>query len=222
MQIHLVRHGEVANPNHIVYGDLDGFDLSPLGVRQANAAAAYLADRPIGTVVTSPLARAVQTATAIARRHGSEPILDPRLVETRQFPHWTGRRWSDIAIDHRDELDRYLEDATTVVGGHEDIHDVARRVGAAIVEHGSQLATDRELVVVGHQDPTQAARLDLTGRSLATLRHEPPVHAAVITLEGSDATGWTEVGIVIPDLGDDAPACPQRTGRRPTADTGKR
>ena len=197
MQIHLVRHGEVANPNHVVYGDLDGFDLSPLGVRQAHAAAAYLADRPIGTVITSPLARAIQTATAIARRHGSDPIPDARLIETRQFPHWTGHRWSDVAVDHRDELARYLEDATSIGSGHETIHDVARRVGDAIADHAASLGDGQELVVVGHQDPTQAIRLHLTGRSLSSLRHEPPGHAAVITLT-QDGAMWTEVGVVVP------------------------
>ena len=63
--VYLVRHGEVANPNHVVYADLPGFNLSPLGVRQAHAAGRHLARRPIDAVVTSPLARAVQTATAI-------------------------------------------------------------------------------------------------------------------------------------------------------------
>ena len=33
--VHLVRHGEAFNPNHVVYADLPGFNLSPTGGLQA-------------------------------------------------------------------------------------------------------------------------------------------------------------------------------------------
>ena len=46
--LHLVRHGEVENPDHVVYADLAGFGLSGRGVSQAEAAADYLAPAPGG------------------------------------------------------------------------------------------------------------------------------------------------------------------------------
>ena len=41
-QIHLVRHGEVHNPDHVLYGRLEGFGLSELGHRMAASSAAML------------------------------------------------------------------------------------------------------------------------------------------------------------------------------------
>ncbi|MDK1018066.1 MAG: histidine phosphatase family protein [Actinomycetota bacterium] len=187
--VYLTRHGEVANPNHVVYGDLPGFHLSPTGVLQAHRCAEHLSNKEIDAVITSPLDRAVQTATAVARRHGITPQIDLRLTEARQFPHWTGHRWDTVAELFRFEFASYLHDASRA-GGHETLDAVALRMGEAIKE---QLANGRRrIVVVGHQDPTQAIRLTLTGGSLADLRREPPAHAEVITLSSRDQQRWSE------------------------------
>lgn len=192
MIVHLLRHGEVANPNHVVYGDLDGFNLSATGVRQAHAAARWLGDRPVGRVITSPLARAVQTATAVAIVHDLLPILDHRLVETRQFPDWTGLRWDEVRSRYPVELASYIEDASTAPVGDESIEDVADRIEAAVEAQRERLDPTQELVCVSHQDPTQAVRLRLTGRDLSTLRVHPPPHASVITLESQLDGSWLE------------------------------
>jgi broad specificity phosphatase PhoE len=185
--IHLVRHGEVANPNHVVYADLPGFNLSPLGVRQAHAAAAHLANHSIDAVITSPLARAIQTATAIARRHDLEPIVVAALTETGQYPHWTGHTWEDLASLFPGQLAGYLDDASTLDDAHETVAEVADRIiGAALSMPVSTL------VVVGHQDPLQAARLRLVGRPLGELLVDPPSHGSVLTLVSSDGATWQE------------------------------
>ena len=193
--IHLVRHAEVANPNHVVYADLPGFNLSAKGVLQAHAAARRLADETVDLVLTSPLARAVQTATAIARRHDLEPVREPRLVESGQYPAWTGERWDDITKLFPGQLATYLEDATAMEDVEESIHDIASRVVAAIED--ALVTGIHAIVVVGHQDPTQAARLLLTGRPLGPLRVDPPDHASVVTLVGGPP--WTESAYWAPD-----------------------
>ncbi|MDD1561445.1 histidine phosphatase family protein, partial [Bradyrhizobium sp. WBAH23] len=43
--VHLLRHGEVHNPEHVVYGRLPDYHLSEKGARMAEAAAADLAQR---------------------------------------------------------------------------------------------------------------------------------------------------------------------------------
>ena len=194
--VHLVRHGVVSNPNHVVYADLDGFNLSPLGVRQAHAAARRLAHEPVDLVLSSPLARARQTATAIARGHGIDVTVDPRLTETGQYPAWTGRRWDELDDLFPGQVARYLEDASRLDDAEERLEDVAARVVAVI---DAALATGHEaIVVVGHQDPTQATRLSMTGRPLSSLRIDPPPHCSVITLEPKPAdtspTSWRELG----------------------------
>ena len=42
--VHLLRHGEVDNPERVLYGTLPGFRLSDLGVAQAKLAAGRTAD----------------------------------------------------------------------------------------------------------------------------------------------------------------------------------
>lgn len=60
--ITFVRHGQVYNPQRVVYGRLPGFPLSELGEWQAQAAAEALRDVPLAAIFSSPLLRAQQTA----------------------------------------------------------------------------------------------------------------------------------------------------------------
>ncbi|MFB0944461.1 MAG: histidine phosphatase family protein, partial [Candidatus Nanopelagicales bacterium] len=60
--VHLLRHGEVYNPQGVLYGRLPGYFLSDLGRKMADRAASALANRDIATVISSPMERAQQTA----------------------------------------------------------------------------------------------------------------------------------------------------------------
>src|SRR5579859_8069121 len=79
--VHLVRHGEVANPGGILYGRLPGYHLSENGQMMAKAAAEFLAGRDVTVLRTSPLDRAVETAGPIAAQLGLEIETDERLIE---------------------------------------------------------------------------------------------------------------------------------------------
>src|SRR4051812_23726732 len=79
--VHLLRHGEVHNPDGVLYGRMPGFRLSALGVAQAEVAAQFLAERPIGYLASSPLQRAQETAVPIAAATGLEVATDERLIE---------------------------------------------------------------------------------------------------------------------------------------------
>jgi len=186
--LHLVRHGEVHNPNHVVYGDLPGFNLSATGVAQAHAAAEHLAGAPITKVVASPLARAFQTASAIASRHGLSPIRVGRLVESRQYPEWTGGRWEEVHERFADQIGRYLTDATTLHDAEESVGAIVRRYMSAITEAVAE--TTGDLVVVGHQDPIHATILHLRGGALSALRVNPPEHASVTTFSRAIGGTW--------------------------------
>jgi len=79
--VHLLRHGEVHNPDKVLYGRLPGYRLSGDGERMARDAARFLADRPIGYLVSSPLERALQTAQPIAEASGLAVHADDDLIE---------------------------------------------------------------------------------------------------------------------------------------------
>ncbi|MDS1271907.1 histidine phosphatase family protein [Lipingzhangella sp. LS1_29] len=80
--VHLLRHGEVYNPQQVLYGRLPGYHLSDRGRAMAELAAKWLADRDTVTAVySSPLERAQETAQPVADAAGVTPRLDERLIE---------------------------------------------------------------------------------------------------------------------------------------------
>ncbi len=185
----LIRHGEVSNPDHVVYGDLEGFHLSPLGVRQAHETAAHIATEDIDAIVCSPLDRARETATAVARHHKVDVTVDRRLIESGQFPHWTGHRWEEIPHLFPGEFESYLESADTA-GEHETLAEVASRVISVVDELADSGALC--IAIVSHQDPVQAARITLLGQDLSRLRVNPPGHADVVTMTRGDRLSWRQ------------------------------
>ena len=92
--VHVMRHGEVHNPDRILYGRKPGFYLSERGRAQAQAVADALADHDIVAVVASPLERAQQTAAPIAAQPsgggtlsiGKTPPSAWRLPRSRNIP----------------------------------------------------------------------------------------------------------------------------------------
>jgi broad specificity phosphatase PhoE len=79
--VHVIRHGEVYNPDKVLYGRLPGFRLSEFGAAQAEKTAAALEGRDITYLVSSPLERAIQTATPLAEALGLPIERDERLIE---------------------------------------------------------------------------------------------------------------------------------------------
>ena len=195
--VHLVRHGEVENPDHIVYADLQQFSLSAVGKAQVRATADYLADRPIRLVCSSPLTRAIQTASAIAAPHQLEPLIVDRLTEFGLSIRWRGLRWEELPQKFPGELEAYMAHPDDLPFSPESLDEMAARMEEAMRNlrvghpHG-------ELVVVSHQDPIQAARLALTERGWSSFGAGKPGHAEVITLQ--PGTPWREVSSWSPQI----------------------
>ena len=199
-RLHLVRHGEVHNPDHLVYADLPGFGLSARGHRQAAESATSLADRDVGLVVSSPLQRAIETAGFIAARHAIGVVVDERLTEWRLAQRWAGLRWDDLDEEFPGELIAYLTDPGDLPFSPESLAALGARVAEAATEHASH--TTRDVVVVSHQDPIHAGIRTLTGVGLADFNDDKPAHATVVSLEAADADRWAIVGRFDPAQGD--------------------
>ena len=88
--VHLVRHGEVHNPERILYGRLPGYRLSDRGEQMASLVGEHLAESDIALVRSSPMLRAQQTAAPIAGPHGLDSAIDQRLIESGN--HFEGQR----------------------------------------------------------------------------------------------------------------------------------
>ncbi len=188
--VHLVRHGEVDNPDHVVYGFLAGFGLSPRGKQEAVAVARRLGAAPLGAVYSSPLERALQTAAEIARPLHLAVTPVPELAEWRLAERWQGYAWEELPWTFPGELEAYLEHPADLDFAPESLAELAARM-AAVIEALADRHPEGELAVVSHQDPIQAGRLALTGRPLEMLSEDKPGHAAVITLR--PGSPWVEL-----------------------------
>jgi broad specificity phosphatase PhoE len=187
--LHLVRHGEVYNPDHVVYADLPGFYLSATGRSQAAAAAARLGYLGADLVVSSPLDRAVQTARPISDTLGVPLDTDERLTEWRLARRWAGVAWERLPDVFPGELEAYLSHPHDLPFSPESIRDVAARIVALVAELGAR-HPGATAVLVSHQDPVQAARLALAARPLTDLAVDKPDHGSVIGLAPGDP--WSE------------------------------
>jgi broad specificity phosphatase PhoE len=151
----VLRHGEVYNPEKILYGRLPGFRLSELGAQMAKAAAQALTERDIAHVVTSPLERAQETAEPIAAQFELPVTADERLLESMNW--FEGKRFSvgDGAL--RDPRNWWvLRDPVTPSWG-EPYTAIAQRMFAALT--AARLAAEgREAVCVSHQLPIWTLR----------------------------------------------------------------
>jgi broad specificity phosphatase PhoE len=161
--VHLVRHGEVANPGGILYGRLPGFRLSEDGQMMAKAAADFLAGRDITVLRSSPLERAVQTAEPIAEQLGLPIEVDERLIEP-----WNHFEGLNVGVgDGSLRAPRhwiYLRNPFRPSWG-EPYREVAARVLAAAAD-AARAARGHEAVCVSHQLPIWVTRRAVEGRKL--------------------------------------------------------
>jgi broad specificity phosphatase PhoE len=161
--VHLLRHGEVDNPNGIIYGRLPGYHLSANGRAMAQAAADYFAERPVVALFSSPLERAQETARPVAERLGLPIVTDDRLIESSN--HFEGLKFGvgDGSLRHPRHW-RYLTNPFLPSWG-EPYRDMAARMAAAI-ETAREAAAGREAVCVSHQLPIWVARRAAEGQRL--------------------------------------------------------
>jgi broad specificity phosphatase PhoE len=153
--VHTLRHGEVYNPNKILYGRLPGFHLSELGTQMAKAAAETLAEHDVTYVVASPLERAQETAAPIAAEFGLEVATDTRLIEAGNF--FEGKNVSVGDGSFRNPRNWWvLRDPITPSWG-EAYLVIAQRMFAA-VQAARVAAEGHEAVCVSHQLPIWTLR----------------------------------------------------------------
>lgn len=98
-EIYLVRHGETLwNLEGRIQGHRDS-DLTPLGLRQAEAVAQTLKERKIRAIYSSSLGRALKTA-AILAWHLKVEMQPRRELWECSWGEWEGLRWLDLHEQH--------------------------------------------------------------------------------------------------------------------------
>jgi broad specificity phosphatase PhoE len=165
--VHLLRHGEVHNPDKVLYGRLPGYRLSAAGEGMAATAAKWFLDKDVTYLVSSPLERALQTAAPIAEALSLPVAVDERLIEA-------GNAFEGLRVGAGEGVLRAprhwwkLRNPFRPSWGEPYVEIAARMLRA--VEVARDAARGHEAVLVSHQLPIWALRLHVEGRRYA---HDP-------------------------------------------------
>ena len=193
--VHLVRHGEVHNPEKILYGRIPGYHLSSRGHSMAARTAESFRDHDVTYLAASPLQRAQETAQPIAEVTGLDVDVDKTLIESgNRFEGlrtkglrsalWNPRRWPLLVNP--------LEPSWG-----EPYEQIAERMLGSI-ERARTAAAGHEAILVSHQLPIVMVQRTVLGQRLP---HAPGTANAI----------WPR-----------SPRCFSRTTRSPISSTPRR
>ncbi len=148
----LLRHGQTELSVQRRYSGRGNPPLTALGREQAARAAKYLAAKgDIAAVVTSPLGRAQETATAAATALGVPARVLDLLIET-DFGEWEGLTFTEAAQRDPELHSRWLGDSSVPAPGGESFDAVRERIEAARADLIG-LYPGETIVVVSHVTP---------------------------------------------------------------------
>jgi broad specificity phosphatase PhoE len=164
--VHLVRHGEVANPTGVLYGRLPDFHLSEVGRQMAERVAEDLGQHDVVHLRSSPLERAQETIAPLSTALSLPVIIDPRVIEAENYLQ--GLKLSFSSTLRRPQSWHYFLNPLRPSWG-ESYRSVVGRMRQAMRD-ASAAALGHEAVIMTHQMPIWMARLDAEGRRLL---HDP-------------------------------------------------
>lgn len=163
--VHLVRHGEVHNPDRVLYGRLPEFRLSDLGQRMAAASVTLLAGHPVTALYASPLQRAQESAAPWADGFGLDIRTDERLIEpTNRFE---GKRMNGRTLADPRHWPLLVNPRKPSWG--EPFADIAARM-LSVMHEARESVDAGEVVMVSHQLPIWMAHRAIAGDPL---HHDP-------------------------------------------------
>jgi broad specificity phosphatase PhoE len=181
--VHLLRHGEVHNPDAILYGRLPEFHLSELGRQMAQTLAEHFRDRVaqganIVHLAASPLTRAQETAEPIAEALNLEVTTEERIIEAENYFQGLHvskaeilrpKHWPMLRNPFRPSWgEPYKQQAARVIAAVRDARLRAIALGGG----------DAEAILVSHQLPIWATRLSAEGKPLW---HDPRKRECTLT-----------------------------------------
>jgi probable phosphoglycerate mutase len=188
-----IRHGETAwNVSTRIQGHLD-IALNDTGAWQARQVAQALAEEPVAAVYSSDLARAWQTAQAIATQ-GERPLHAHRGLRERGFGQFEGKTfaeveslWPDLAVHWRKRTpDWEPPGGESLVALHERVRTTATEL--------AQAHLGEQIVLVAHGGVMDMLYRLATSQPIAAPRAWPLGNAAINrvlwTPEGFTLVGW--------------------------------
>lgn len=165
--VHVVRHGEVENPEKILYGRQPGWRLSARGQEMAQVLGSWSSDIDLGALHVSPLQRALESAAPIAQTHGMEIITDERLIEASNIFEGKPFGVGDGVLRHPSSW-KHLYNPWKPSWGEPYTEQINRMLAAVFAAR--KAAAGKDAIVVSHQLPIWILRSAIEGRRLL---HDP-------------------------------------------------
>lgn len=183
-KLFLVRHGETDTVASSLAGSKSGIPLNENGKRQVEKLARWLNGFPISAVYSSPVERAFETASLIARRLKHEPH------PVHEFGEWHCGQWEGLSFGELEMREDWLRfhryrSGVRAPGGELMVELQARVAGK--IEALVRLHEEQAIAIVSHAEPIRVALAHFLGIALdLALRIEVSV-ASVSVIECHDA-----------------------------------
>ncbi len=187
-KIYITRHGEtLLNTLDCFQGSSDAPEtyLTQRGIRQAELLGRRLQDTPIDLILSSPLKRAVDTASIIRGDRDIPLLTDDGLLE-RSLGVWEGRTHGSV----REELGLSPEefrDVSVVPEGGESTEELERRAKRDFLRIARE-HIDEDILVVTHCVILQPILSLIKGTPLDTAYFIPQASISLCTYDGQNFT----------------------------------
>jgi len=188
LELILIRHGETDWNRERFFRGREDVALNATGIAMADLTAEALKDRVFEAIYSSPLKRAMVTATRVAMPHQISVRMKPDLIDI-DYGVWTGMKESDVIAKWGKDYDRWLKNPSRMrfIRG-ESVKKTWKRVNTALREiiftHGTG-----SVVIVTHRIPIKmmtAYLLRQKPRDIVKIRHDP---CAISIFEFEDRKG---------------------------------
>ena len=186
--VHVARHGEVENPEKILYGRQPGWRLSNRGQQMAETLGEWSKSINLGALHVSPLQRAQETAAPIARAHGIEITTDERLIEAANIFEGKSFELGSGVLKHPSSW-RHLYNPWKPSWGEPYEEQINRMLAAVFAAR--KAANGKDAIVVSHQLPIWILRSAIEGRSLL---HDP--RKRICTLASVTSIHFDDEGVI--------------------------
>ena len=165
--IHVLRHGEVENPEKILYGRQPGWRLSTRGQEMAKVVANWSKDLDLGAIHASPLQRAQETAAPVAAAHNLQITTDANLIEAANI--FEGKKFElGSGVLRHPASWWHLRNPWKPSWGEPYNEQIERMLAAVFAARDA--ANGKDALVVSHQLPIWILRSAIEGRPML---HDP-------------------------------------------------
>lgn len=165
--VHVLRHGEVENPNKILYGRQPGWYLSSRGQEMAATLGQWSKSTDLGALHVSPLQRAQETAAPIAAAHNMAITTDERLIEAANIFEGKSFELGSGVLKHPSSW-RHLYNPWKPSWGEPYVEQINRMLAAVFAAKNA--ANGKDAICVSHQLPIWILRSAIENRRLL---HDP-------------------------------------------------